>query len=106
VIRWRWAILAVIVLIAAGFGLALRHVQYQTNYLAYYRKSEKLIQDSRALVQRFGGFTNIFLTLEAPGGEANYFLRPEVLAGWPASRRPWRRSPTCLRAVLPPCCGS
>ena len=80
VIRWRWAILAVIVLIAAGFGLALRHVQYQTNYLAYYRKSEKLIQDSRALVQRFGGFTNIFLTLEAPGGEANYFLRPEVLA--------------------------
>ncbi len=70
VIRWRWAILAVIVLIAAGFGLALRHVQYQTNYLAYYRKSEKLIQDSRALVERFGGFTNIFLTLEAPGGEA------------------------------------
>jgi len=80
VIRWRYAILVVIVLIAAGFGLALRHVQYQTNYLAYYRKSEKLIQDSQALVRKFGGFTNIFLTLEAPQGEANYFLRPEVLA--------------------------
>jgi predicted RND superfamily exporter protein len=80
VIRRRYVILAVIVLIAAGFGLALRHVQYQTNYLAYYRKSEKLIQDSRAVVESFGGYTNIFLTLEAPEGRENYFLDPEVLA--------------------------
>jgi predicted RND superfamily exporter protein len=79
VIRWRFGILAVIVLIAVGFGLCLRHVQYQTNYLAYFRKSEKLIRDSRAVVEGFGGYTNIFLTLEAPGGEANYFLKPEVL---------------------------
>ena len=79
VIRWRFAILGVIVLVVAGFGLALSHVQYQTNYLAYFRKSEKLIRDSRAVVEGFGGYTNIFLTLEAPGGEANYFLRPEVL---------------------------
>jgi hydrophobe/amphiphile efflux-3 (HAE3) family protein len=80
VIRWRYAVLAVVVLIAAGFGLALRHVQYQTNYLAYYRKSEKIIRDSRAVVRSFGGYTNIFLTLEAPGGRKNYFLDPEVLA--------------------------
>ena len=80
VIRWRYAILAVIVLIVAGFAVALRHIQYQTNYLAYYRKSEKLIRDSLAVVKSFGGFTNIFLTLEAPGGQANYFLNPEVLA--------------------------
>ncbi len=80
VIRWRYPILAVIVLIAAAFGLALGHVQYQTNYLAYYRKSEKIILDSRAVVQGFGGYTNIFLTLEAPGDRKNYFLDPEVLA--------------------------
>ena len=80
VIRWRLAILAVVLLIVVGFGLALRHVQYQTNYLAYYRKTEKLIQDSRAVVESFGGYTNIFLTLEAPGGRKNYFLDPEVLA--------------------------
>ena len=80
VIRWRLAILAVVLLIAAGFGLALGHVKYQTNYLAYFRKSEKLIQDSRAVVESFGGYTNIFLTLEAPGGRKNYFLDPEVLA--------------------------
>jgi hypothetical protein len=80
VIRWRYAILAVIVLIAAGFGLSLRHIQYQTNYLAYYRQGEKLIRDSQAVVESFGGFTNIFLTLEAPEGRQNYFLDPEVLA--------------------------
>jgi hypothetical protein len=80
VLRWRLLVLAVIVLVTAGFGVALRHVQYQTNYLAYFRKSEKLIRDSRAVVEGFGGYTNIFLTLEAPGGEPNYFLQPEALA--------------------------
>ena len=79
VIRWRYAILAVIALVIVGFGLALRHIQYQTNYMAYYRQSERLIQDSKALVESFGGYTNIFFTLEAPGGQANYFLDPKVL---------------------------
>jgi hypothetical protein len=37
VIRWRWAILGVAALTAVAFGLSVRHVQYQTNYMAYYR---------------------------------------------------------------------
>ncbi len=80
VLRRRALVLVVIVLVVAGFGAALRHVQYQTNYLAYFRKSEKLIRDSSAVVEAFGGYTNVYLTLEAPAGEANWFLKPEVLA--------------------------
>jgi predicted RND superfamily exporter protein len=79
VIRSRFVILALIALVIVGFALTLRHVQYQTNYMAYYRKSERLIQDSKAVVESFGGYTNIFLTLEAPGGQPNYFLDPKVL---------------------------
>jgi hypothetical protein len=80
VIRRRYLIAACVVLVIIGFGLSIRHIQYQTNYLAYYRKSEKLVQDSRALVERFGGYTNVFLTMKAPEGAANYFLDPEVLS--------------------------
>jgi hydrophobe/amphiphile efflux-3 (HAE3) family protein len=80
VIRWRYLILACIVLVFIGFGLSIRHIQYQTNYLAYYRQSEKLVQDSQALVQKFGGYTNVFLTMEAPEGASAYFLDPQVLS--------------------------
>jgi predicted RND superfamily exporter protein len=80
IVRWRYAILACIVLVVIGFGLSIRHIQYQTNYLSYYRQSEKLVQDARALIDKFGGYTNVFLTIEAPGGAANYFLDPQVLA--------------------------
>lgn len=79
VIRWRWAILGVVALTVVAFAVSLRYIQYQTNYMAYYRKSEKLIQDSQAVVESFGGYTNIFLTIEAPGNQPNYFLDPEVL---------------------------
>jgi len=80
IVRWRYAILACVALVIIGFGLSIRHIQYQTNYLTYYRQSEELVQDARAVVDKFGGYTNVFLTFEAPGSAANYFLDPQVLA--------------------------
>lgn len=80
IVRSRYAILACVVLVIIGFGLSIRDIQYQTNYLTYYRQSEKLVKDARTLVDKFGGYTNVFLTMEAPGGAANYFLDPQVLA--------------------------
>jgi hydrophobe/amphiphile efflux-3 (HAE3) family protein len=79
VIRRRYLIVACVGLVAIGFGLSIRHIQYQTNYLAYYRQSEKIIRDSRAMVDKFGGYTNVYLTMEAPEGATAYFLDPEVL---------------------------
>jgi len=79
VIRWRWVVVAVVAVIIVGFGLSLRHVRYQTNFMAYYRESESIIQDSEHLIRKFGGWTNVFITIEAPEGESGYFLRPEVL---------------------------
>ena len=79
VIRRRWYIIAVVVLIVAGFGLSLRHVRYQTNYMAYFRESEQIIRDSDYVIRKFGGYTSVFMTIEAPEGESGYFLKPEVL---------------------------
>jgi predicted RND superfamily exporter protein len=79
VIRWRWVIVAVVALIIVGFGLSLRYVRYQTNFMAYYRENERIILDSNYLINKFGGWTNVFITIEAPAGESGYFLKPAVL---------------------------
>jgi len=79
VIRNRLYILATVVLIAAGFALTLGSVTYQTDYLSYYREKQWVIRDSREIVKRFGGYSNVYITIEAPQGESNYFLKPEVL---------------------------
>ena len=79
VIRNRVYILATVVLIAAGFALTLRNITYQTDYLSYFREKQWVIRDSQEIVKRFGGYSNVFITIEAPAGEENYFLKPEVL---------------------------
>jgi hydrophobe/amphiphile efflux-3 (HAE3) family protein len=81
VLRRRYPIVASVVLIAAAFGVSLRSIHYQTDFMAYFRQKQRLIHDSQELIKRFGGYSNVFLTIEAPEGsdQANYFLDPEVL---------------------------
>jgi len=79
VIRKRVFILAAVIVVVAGFAVSLRHITYQTDYLSYYREKQWVIRDSQEIVKRFGGYSNVYLTLEAPEGEVNYFLRPDVL---------------------------
>jgi hydrophobe/amphiphile efflux-3 (HAE3) family protein len=93
VIRRRWFIVGVVVVIVVGFGVSLRYVRYQTNYMAYFRASERLIQDSDYVIRKFGGYTNVFMTVEAPGGQSGYFLRPEVLRKLEAFEQDLRDDP-------------
>jgi hydrophobe/amphiphile efflux-3 (HAE3) family protein len=79
VIRNRIYILAAVILVAAGFGLCIRNVTYRTDYLSYFREKQWIIRDSREIVKRFGGYANVYITIEAPQGLDNYFLKPEVL---------------------------
>jgi hydrophobe/amphiphile efflux-3 (HAE3) family protein len=79
VIRNRLYILAAVVLIAALFILNLKNITYQTDYLSYYREKQWVIRDNQEIVKRFGGYSNVYITIQAPEGEKNYFLKPEVL---------------------------
>jgi hydrophobe/amphiphile efflux-3 (HAE3) family protein len=79
VISHRYIIFAAIIAIAVAFGVSLKYVRYQTDYLSYFRKKQRIVQDSEEWVKRFGGYTNVYMTIEAPEGEKNYFLDPEVL---------------------------
>jgi hydrophobe/amphiphile efflux-3 (HAE3) family protein len=79
VIGHRHIIFAAIVAIAVAFGFSLKYVRYQTDYLSYFPKRQQIVQDSEEWVKRFGGYTNVYMTIEAPEGEKNFFLDPDVL---------------------------
>ncbi|HEC62569.1 MAG TPA: hypothetical protein ENI27_10020, partial [bacterium] len=79
VVKGRYVILAFLILVALVFGLLLPRVHYQTDYTAYQKKSESAIDDYLYSTRTFGGFVFLYITLTAPEGESNYFLRPKVL---------------------------
>jgi predicted RND superfamily exporter protein len=71
-----WVLLAVI---AAGFGLSLGSVRYQTDFTSFFRRPEKAVADNLFLAEKFGTFIYVYLSVTAPGMERNYFLDPEAL---------------------------
>jgi predicted RND superfamily exporter protein len=79
VIRWRYVILGAVVLIAVAFGFILPRVKYATDYMSYYRKKERVIQDSAEVIKRLGGNTSVYITIEGPPGGSGFFLQPKVL---------------------------
>ncbi len=79
VTKWRFFILAVLIAIVVTFVLSLKYIRYQTDYMSYFKKKEKVVHDNLFVVKNFGGFITINITLTAPEGEDKYFLDPQVL---------------------------
>jgi predicted RND superfamily exporter protein len=75
----RMAVIAVAALVCAGFGLSLRGIHYQTDYTRYSRNRESAVDDNNLLVEKYGGFASVNLSLNAPDGRPNCFLNPDVL---------------------------
>jgi hydrophobe/amphiphile efflux-3 (HAE3) family protein len=93
VIRNRIYVLVAVAGVAALFALTSRHITYQTDYLTYYREKQWVIRDSREIVKRFGGYSSVYITIEAPPNEKNYFLDPEILANLAGLEAELRRDP-------------
>ncbi|MBA7616870.1 Multidrug resistance protein MdtC [subsurface metagenome] len=79
VIKWRFLFLAILVLITVVFFLSLNDIRYQTDYMSYFRKKEKSVQDNLFVMNKFGGIIALYISIDAPEGRKNYFLDPNVL---------------------------
>ena len=79
VIRLRWPILAIAAGVCIAFGLSLRSVHFETDVLKYFRHHERSVEDNLFLIEKFGGFVPVNLSLSAPDDQPNYFLNPAVL---------------------------
>ncbi len=81
IIRYRIAILIGAACIAGLFVFGVRFIRYETNYMSYLRKAEKVVEDNRRVIEKFGGFVSVNFSIDAPGQKPGYFLDPEVLRG-------------------------
>lgn len=52
----------------------------QTNYLSYYPQNDPIVRDTKLIIEKTGGAQSVNITLRAPEGEKNYFLKPEVIS--------------------------
>ena len=77
--RFRFVVVASLVLLIIPTGIALKNLRFETNYTSYYRESEVPIQDNRFYMEHFGSFVTLNITLSAPSDTVQYFADPEVL---------------------------
>lgn len=70
---------ALFLLIIAGYALTKDHIPINTNYMSYMPKRDPFSQSSQHFSRQMGGETPYILTIEAPEGEAQFFLQSENL---------------------------
>ncbi len=78
-LRFRFLILTAFAALVAAAFIAFPHIGYQTDFIRYFPEDETIIQDNAYIKSKIGKYDFINITLSAPEGEENYFLRPEVL---------------------------
>ncbi len=79
VVRFKYLILAVFIIIIALSIYAYPKVPAQEDYLAYFPEDDVVVNETSYIISNIGGFQSLNITLTAPDNEKNYFLKPEVL---------------------------
>ncbi len=77
--RKRIFIFIFVAIMLVGFVFAFRRIEYETEVIEYFPQKEKVIQDTRFVADKIGGYQEFNLTLNAPDNEKNYFLQEDVL---------------------------
>ena len=64
-VRRRWPLFALLGLLAVAFAAALGGVRYQTDVAGFFRGSIPAVEDNRVLMDRFGSYLDLNLTVTA-----------------------------------------
>jgi hydrophobe/amphiphile efflux-3 (HAE3) family protein len=67
------------VIIFAGFIYTKDKVSVDTNYMAYFPKTDRIANDTKEISKALGGDLPYQLEIKAPEGSEKYFLQPENL---------------------------
>ncbi|MBN2049233.1 MAG: MMPL family transporter [Spirochaetales bacterium] len=74
----RWVLLS-LAAFPLLFVFSLRHINYDSNYLGYFPKKERVVRDFYFIAEHLSGINQVQVTLQGPSEEEGYFLKPEVL---------------------------
>jgi predicted RND superfamily exporter protein len=79
-VKRAWPLFVVLfILVIGGYMVTRDHIPVNTNYMSYLPKKDPLGQASRRFAQKMGGDTPYLITVEAPQGESQFFLKSENL---------------------------
>ncbi|MEA5105825.1 MAG: MMPL family transporter [Sphaerochaeta associata] len=75
-VKHAWPLLVVVfLLVIIGYFVTRDYIPVNTNYMSYLPKKEPLGETSRRFAQKMGGDTPFLITVEAPEGESQFFLK-------------------------------
>ncbi len=68
----------------------------QTNYLSYFPQNDKVIRDTKFIIENTGGSQTLNITLQAPNKEADFFLRPDMIQKIEVFENTLRENPSVI----------
>lgn len=100
-VKRAWPLFIVLfILIIGGYALTRDHIPVNTNYMSYLPKKDPLGITSRNFAQKMGGDTPYLITVEAPQGESQFFLKSENLQDVYAFEQAIQQSSDDVRHIL------
>ncbi|NCD06091.1 MAG: RND transporter, partial [Spirochaetia bacterium] len=76
----RWFIFIILyILIVFGFFFFKDKVKIDTNYMAYFPSTDRIVKDTKDISLAFGGDVPYQISIKAPENSEKYFLQPENL---------------------------
>ncbi len=73
-------VLLVFIFITFAFLFTKDQINLDTNYMSYFPRKDPIVESALHFAETLGSTDQYHLTLNAPPGEVDYFLRPEILA--------------------------
>lgn len=77
--KYWYVFIIILALLCLGFVLVKDEIGIDSNYMSYFPESDTFGQESRAFAKAMGGTNPFVITITAPEGSTNYFLKHENL---------------------------
>ncbi len=100
-VKHAWPLLVVVfMLVIIGYFATRDAIPVNTNYMSYLPKKEPLGETSRRFAQKMGGDTPFLITVEAPEGESQFFLKSRNLQDVYAFEQAVQQSSDDVRHII------
>lgn len=79
IIKYWYVFIIIFVLLFFGFLFAKDKIVFDSNYMSYLDPNEQIVKDSLYFARTLGGTDPYYITINAPEGSSNFFLKSENL---------------------------
>ena len=77
--RFWYVMLIILIVLTCFFFLIKDDMGFDSNYMKYFPSDDPIVRDTIYFAKTLGGTDPYYLTIRAPEGEDNFFLKPENL---------------------------